>query len=43
MTWVHAAERFTGLLHGRQQKRDRHGDDGDDDQQFDQRETGFLK
>ena len=28
-------------LHGRQQQRDQHGDDGDDDQELDQRERAI--
>ena len=35
---LHAARGLTSLLNGRQQKPDQHSNDGDDDQQFDQRE-----
>jgi hypothetical protein len=37
-----ATSRLAGGLHGRQQKRDQHGDDGYDDEQLDERETAPL-
>jgi hypothetical protein len=36
---LRAPGRFTRLLHGRKQQGHQHSDDGDDDQQFDQREA----
>jgi hypothetical protein len=34
-----AAGRFACLLHGREQERDQDGDDGNDDQKFNQRKS----
>ena len=35
--------RFTGALNGRQQKRDQHADNRDDDEQFDERKGGSCR
>jgi hypothetical protein len=35
---LHAARGLAGRLHGRQQQRDEHADDGDDDEQLHERE-----
>jgi hypothetical protein len=39
---LYAAGRFAGLLDGRQQERDEDGDHGDNNEQFDQRETSGV-
>jgi hypothetical protein len=38
---LHAASRFAGRLHGGQQERDEHSDDGNDNEQFHQRKSAL--